>query len=143
MIIKKRNKHNLLCYWDDIANASKVKSRLEKCEQIDLNHFCAKLFPIQYEMMWHTVGEGKRDAFYGAMLKRRGKKDGVPDWLVMIPVNGKPGLFLELKRSRKTDSSIPKGEREFLLNAEKWGYVCVIAYGYKPALQAIEDYLNK
>jgi len=142
LILNKRNKSGLMCYWDDVANASKIKSRLEKCEQQDLNMVCAKLHPDKYEMMWHTVGEGKRDAFYGAMLKRRGKKDGVPDWLVMIPINGKPGLFLELKRSRKADSSIPKTEREFLLTAEKWGYVCIVAYGYKPALLAIEEYLN-
>jgi hypothetical protein len=143
MIVNARNKAGVMCYWDDQANASKVKSRLEKCEQVDLNHFCAKLYPDEYEMMWHTVGEGKRDAFYGAMLKRRGKKDGVPDWLVMIPTNGKPGMFLELKRSRKADSSIPKEEREFLLTAEKWGYTCIVAYGYLPALEAIKKYLNK
>ena len=141
-VINKRNRSGLLCYWDETLNASKVKSPKEKFEQINLNSFCTKLWPDEYEMMWHTVGEGKRDAFYGAMLKQRGKKDGVPDWVVAIPRGGYGCLFIELKRSVKSDSSIPKSEKDFLLNSEKWGNKCVVAYGYLAALEAIKDYLN-
>ena len=143
MIIKKRNNHGLMCYWDDVANASKIKSRLEKCEQQDLNMFCAKRWPDLEKMMFHVVNEGGTGGGqYGADLKKYGRKKGVPDWLVMIPVGGKHGLYVELKRSRKQDSSISKESREFLLLAESLGYICVIAYGFRPALAAIEEYLN-
>jgi hypothetical protein len=142
MIIKKRNRSGILCYWDDVLNASNVKSRKEKCEQIDLNSFCKADFSDIYPMMWHTVNEGKRDSFYGAMLSKRGKKPGIPDWVVLIPAPGYTALLIELKRSRKSDSSIPKEERDFILIAEKFGVCVVVAYGYIAALEAINDYFS-
>lgn len=142
MIIKKRNKSGILCYWDDIQNASKIKSRKEKLEQIDLNSACKLKYPIEYTMMWHTVNEGKRESFYGAMLAKRGKKPGVPDWIVLITNNSYSSLLIELKRSRKSDSTIPKDEREFILNTENFDTCCIVAYGYKAALQAIDDYFT-
>ncbi len=142
MIIKKRNKSGILCYWDDKENAIKVKSRKEKLEQIDLNNACKLKYPKYYSVMWHTVNEGKRDAFYGSMLAKRGKKPGVPDWIVLMPKNGYSSLLIELKRSRKIDSSIPKDEREFLLNIENYGACCVVAYGCLAALEAINDYFS-
>lgn len=142
-IVSSRSKSGLLCYWDESANAKKTKSRLEKCEQQDLNMFCTKKWPEHQSMMFHVVNEGGTGGGqYGADLKKYGRKKGVPDWLVMIPNGRYHGLYVELKRSRKQDSSISKESREFLLLAESLGYICVIAYGYKPALSAIEEYLN-
>jgi hypothetical protein len=106
--------------------------------------FCTKRWSKYESMMFHVVNEGGTGGGqYGADLKKYGRKKGVPDWLVMIPSGTSHGLYVELKRSRKEDSSISKESREFLLLAESLGYTCVIAYGYKSALAAIEDYLNK
>ncbi len=143
-IQKQRNKSGLLCYWDESLNARKVKSPLEKMEQINLNSFCIKLWPVESKMMWHTINESGSTGSqqFGAMLNQMGRKKGVPDWLVMIPVKGYHGLYVELKRSRKQDSSISKESKEFGITAEGYGYKVVYAYGYLAALQAIKDYLN-
>lgn len=143
-ILTQRNKSGLLCYWDDVANASPRKSRLEKVEQKDLNAFCTKRWPEESLMMYHVVNESgaSGDARYGAELNQMGRKKGVPDWPVMIPSNGYHGLYIELKRSRKKDSSITKESKSFAATAEKYGYKVVYAYGYCAALQAISDYLN-
>lgn len=144
MIIKKRNKSGILCYWDDKANASKVKSRKEKNEQIDLNSACSIRYPEEYNMMFHVVNESGSggSAQYGSELNKMGRKKGVPDWMVMIPAFDSCGLFVELKRTRKTDSSISKEQKDFLLCSENKGYVAIIAYGYLSALEAIEDYFK-
>ncbi len=142
MIIKKRNRAGILCYWDDSLNAIKVKSRKEKLEQIDLNNACKAKYPLDYSMMWHTVNEGERVSYYGAMLNNRGKKKGIPDWIVLISMHGYSSLLIELKRSRKKDSEIPVEERDFILNAEKFDSCVVVAYGYLAALEAIGDYFS-
>lgn len=144
MIISKRNRSGILCYWDDKQNARKVKSRKEKCEQIDLNSACEVRYQEEYKMMWHTVNESGSggSAQYGSELNKLGRKKGVSDWLVMIPCSGYHGLFLELKRSRKQDSSTSKEQKEFLVDAAKQGYQTVIAYGYLAALEAIKDYFQ-
>lgn len=144
MIKSAKNKTGILCYWDDVLNASKVKSPKETPEQKNLNSHCSKIWPKLSPMMYHIVNEsgGTGSAQYGAQLNKLGRKKGVPDWPVMIPSNGYHGLYVELKRSRKVDSSTSKEQKEFLLMAESLGYKCVIAYGYKAALKSIEEYLK-
>jgi len=143
MIIKKRNRSGILCYWDDVLNASNMKSRKEKCEQIDLNSACSVRFPEEYSMMFHVVNEGGTGgAQYGADLKKYGRKKGVSDWITMVPSCGSHGLVLELKRSRKADSEIKPEQKTFLLNCQARGYISIVAYGYQAALEAIRDYFS-
>ena len=144
MIISKRNRSGILCYWDDVLNASKVKSPKETLEQKQLNSHCNIIYPDLSHMMFHVINEsgGSGSAQYGAMLNMMGRKKGVPDWLVMVPANGKHGLYVELKRSRKQDSSISKESKAFLLQAESLGYTCIVAYGYVAALKSISDYFD-
>jgi hypothetical protein len=145
MILSARNKSGILTYWDEQLNACKVKSPKENPEQVNLNSHCSSRWPDLSKMMWHVVNESgsSGDSRYGGELKKRGRKKGVPDWHVMVPSNGYHGLYIELKRSRKKDATpISKDQREFLLLAESLGYQCIVAYGYKAALQAIEDYFD-
>lgn len=122
--------------------ATKQVDRLEKVEQMDLNRYCAKLWPTEYQSMWHTINEsgGSGSAQYGAMLNSMGRKKGVTDWLVMIPRCEYHGLFIELKRCHS--GTISNEQRSFMLRQESLGYRCVVAYGFRAALKAIEDYLN-
>lgn len=144
MIKSARNRSGLLCYWDDVLNAKKVKSPLEKVEQKQLNAKASFLWPDIEKMFFHVVNESGNsgDQRYGAELNRMGRKKGVPDWLVMVPKKGFYGLYIELKRSRKEDSSISKESREFLLQAESLGYKCAVAYGYLSAIEIMREYLK-
>ena len=144
MIKSERNKSGLLCYWDETLNASKIKSPKESIEQKQLNSGCLYRWPEYSQMMFHVINEsgGSGDSRYGSELNRMGRKKGVPDWPVMIPSGKYHGFYIELKRSRKSDSSTSKEQKTFLTQAELIGYKCVIAYGYKAALHAIEEYLK-
>jgi hypothetical protein len=148
-MIKSRNKKGLLEYYlaDQPKSTSKQKSRLEKYEQLDLNFHCKAQFPDEYDAMFHVVNESggaKSGAAkkYQEDLKKRGRKSGVPDWHVMVPAHGYHGLYIELKREFKKDSSLPKPECEFLLMQQSRGYCCIVAYGFRAALIAIKDYLT-
>lgn len=135
-----KNKHGITIYRQ--VDRSK-KSRSENCEQVDLNFHSAKLWPEYYQAMWHTVNESgaKGSAMYGAELNKRGRKKGVSDWVVAVPKNGFHGLFVELKKEGKDASPISQDQREHLLFQQQLDYKCVVAYGYKAALKAIEDYM--
>lgn len=145
-MIKKLNRGGIMEYYYSNQPTSKSKSKCppEKIEQINLNSFCLVNWPIESLMMFHVVNEsgGTGSAQYGAQLKKMGRKKGVPDWLVMIPKGEYHGLFVELKRQFKKSSSISGEQKAFLLKAQSLGYKCVVAYGYKCAIEAIQDYLN-
>lgn len=140
MIEITKNKHGITVYRS--TNRAK-KSRSENCEQVDLNSHSARLWPAEYQSMWHTVNESGQSgtAKYGVKLKQRGRKKGVSDWIVAVPKNGFHGLFIELKKEGKDASAVSKEQREFLLCQQQLDYVCVVAYGFKAALKAIDDYL--
>jgi len=127
--------------------ATKQVDRHEDLEQMDLNSHCKKLWPIEYGSMWHTVNESGgvkkgdwRKLKQQEKFKKTGRKRGVPDWAVMIPKGEYHGLFIELKRCHS--GSISKEQKAFILRQESLGYRCVVAYGFRAALKAIEDYLN-
>ncbi len=140
-----RAKHGLLEYFQEgqPKTTSKLKSRLEKYEQKDLNFHCRYLYPASYDSMFHVVNESGRggSAQYGAELNARGRKSGVPDWIMLVPKNSYHGLLIELKRDFIKDGKPTANEINFLKHHEQLGYKVVIAYGYKAALEAIKDYL--
>jgi hypothetical protein len=143
MIINKENNKGIMCYWDDVLNASKVKSPLEHIEQINLVSHCNQRWPKEFALMLHPVNEGLIPAQYRAKLNKCGLLKGASDWLILYPSNGFHYMVVELKRSRKKDSSVRIEQSEFILNAVEAGAHGVIAYGFKAALKSIEDYFNK
>lgn len=142
MIKSERNKSGVLCYWDEALNARKGKSPLEHIEQINLVSHCQHRYPKQFNLMMHPVNESNIPVQYRAKLNKCGLLKGASDWLVLYPSNGKPYLAIELKRSRKRDSSINKEQVSFLLNAESVGAFSCVAYGYLAALHAMKEYFK-
>jgi hypothetical protein len=142
MIKSERNKHGVLCYWDEQLNSSKTKSPLEHIEQINLVSHCQHKYPKEFNLMMHPVNEANIPVQYRAKLNKCGLLKGASDWLVLYPSNGKPYLVIELKRSRKRDSSVSQEQIDFLLNAEYVGAASCIAYGYKAALQVMKEYFK-
>jgi len=142
MIKSERNKNNILCYWDESLNTSKTKSPLEHIEQINLVAHCRQRWPKEFNLMLHPVNESDIKVQYRVKLNKCGLLPGASDWLILYPSNGKPYMVLELKRSRKRDSSVSQDQIDFLLNAEYVGAFACVAYGYKAALNAIEKYFK-
>lgn len=120
-----------------------AKSRKEELEQIDLNFHCQREFSEHYDSMWHTVNESGAygSKLYGDKLNRMGRKSGVCDWIVAVPAGEYHGLFIELKKVGKDASGVRKAQKYFIERQSNLGYKCVVAYGYKSAMQAIRDYL--
>lgn len=89
----------------------------------------------------HFANEGKRSAAYGHKLKRMGMRPGTADYFLAIPVEKYPGLFLELKRSDKSKSSLTDLQKQFLADMASRGYYCTVAYGADQAIAVVNDYL--
>lgn len=141
MITKKPNRAGILCYWDTEVQGKKC--RLEEYEQIDLvSHFKHK-WPNPAKMSFHPINESKSAPQYRAKLNKCGILKGASDWIVLFPSNGHPFMVIELKRANKKDAAaVSKEQKEFLVNSKKLGAFACVAYGYKAALVAIEDYFK-
>ena len=142
----KRNRFGVLVCWPDNQphRDSKLRSPKESVEQKQLNSHCKLKFPDEYDSMWHTVNESgdSGNGHYGSSLRAMGRKPGVSDWIVMIPTERHPGLFIELKRQHKRDGGAKPDQRKFLIRQESLGYACAVAHGYEAALHLIEMYLG-
>ena len=141
MIKLERNKSGVLCAWSEEANASNQKSRLEKYDGWDfaayVNHHMPEL------EMFHVANEGAFSPQQRDSLTRSGVRSGVSDYVILHrTLEGRPFALIELKRSRKRDSSISKEQVDFMLSREQQGGLCGIAYGTTVA-KAIVEWLYK
>ena len=93
--------------------------------------------------MFHVANEGAFSPQHRDSLSRSGVRAGVSDYVILHRTKqGHPFALIELKRSRKRDSSISKEQVDFLLSREKQGGFCCIAYGAKAA-KKIAEWLYK
>lgn len=141
MIKLERNKSGVLCAWSEEENASKQKSRIEKYEGWDfaayVNHHMPEL------QMFHVANEGAFSPQHRDSLTRSGVRSGVSDYAILhLTLQGHQFALIELKRSRKRDSSISSEQSDFLLSRERQGGFCCAAYGKSSAI-SIAEWLYK
>lgn len=105
---------------------------------------------------WHAVGHllapgallfaipngGKRTASNAARLKREGVLAGIPDIMLAWPAHGYHGLFVEMKRAQKSRATTTSHQKAAMATLEAAGYRCLVAYGFREAMAAIEAYLS-
>lgn len=137
MIKLERNKSGVLCAWSEEENASKVKSREEKYEAYD---FFAHVNYHHSELkMFHVANEGAFSSGHRNHLTRSGVLSGVSDYVILHrTLEGHTFALIELKRSRKRDSSISKEQVDFMLSRERQGGFCCAAYGKNAAIAIVE-----
>ena len=137
MIKLERNKSGVLCAWSEEENASKQKSRLEKYEGWDFAAYVNHHYPEL--QMFHVANEGSFSKQNRDSLTRSWFRSGVTDYAILHrTLDGHTFALIELKRSRKRDSSISEEQVDFLLSREQQGGFCCIAYGAKAAKAIIE-----
>ena len=91
----------------------------------------------------HQRGKnGQRFSLEGAKLKREGMKQGVPDVFLACPSGQWHGLFLEMKRAKKSLSRVTPEQLQWKAALEAMGYCVVVCYGADAAKAAIESYLG-
>lgn len=85
---------------------------------------------------------GKRFSLEGAKLKREGMKQGVPDTFLACPVGQWHGMFIEMKRAKKSLSKTSPEQIAWHGALRSMGYRVEVCYGAEAAKAAILDYLG-
>lgn len=133
-----------------------VKPPTEHQEQAALFDWAAEHADKRLEMLFAIPNgagvnhqhsrNGKRFSLEGAKLKREGMKQGVPDVFLACPskVNHvwKNGLFIEMKRAKKSLSRVTPEQLQWKAALEAMGYCVAVCYGADEAKAAIENYLG-
>lgn len=85
---------------------------------------------------------GQRNKITAARLKAEGVRAGVPDLFLAIPRAPYSGLFIEMKRAKKSLSKVSKEQRAKQELFERVGYEVATCYGAEEAIYKIKNYLN-
>ena len=115
----------------------KGKQPRENAEMITFFNELRSKHPDLAPLATHIKNEGKRTIQQIEKDKAEGLVKGFAD----IVIIGCPGFVCEMKSKSKT-SKTSKEQKEFLDAADKNGAFACIAYGYKAAMQAVEDWHN-
>lgn len=94
----------------------------------------------QLENLFAIPNGGQRSRVTGAMLKAEGVKSGVPDLCLPAPSGNYHGLFMELKR--RDGGKVSPAQADWIKRLNQAGYLAIVAFGAKEAIQIIKDYLD-
>ena len=101
--------------------------------------------PRRSEVCWpvHLTNKSFSCSLKNARIRYAGVRSGVSDYAILHrTLQGHTFALIELKRSKKRDSSISKEQVDFLLSRERQGGFCCVAYG-ATAAKAIIEWLYK
>lgn len=118
-----------------------MKSK-ESQEQQALIKWCAAAkckYPNLDRIYAIPNGAWVKNKWEGSKLKREGMRAGVPDLFLPVPKHGYHGLYIELKHGKNTAQPNQKEWIEFL---NSMGYKAVVAWEFKGAKEAIENYYS-
>lgn len=109
----------------------------EAAEQVTFFNQLRLHYPDSFGLLAvHNRNEGKKTINQVAKEKMEGMAVGAPD--IMIP--GNPAFLCELKRQDRTLSALQDGQLPYLYAAQKLGAFCCVAFGWKAAWEAFEEW---
>ena len=111
----------------------------EQIEQINLINWFNHQYPQYSDDLHHFANERRCSVQEGITLKRMGVKRGVADLFLAVPLNGKSGLWIELKIGK---NKLTKDQKEFLSRKRLRGYDAMCVYGKESAKEIIKSYLE-
>ena len=114
----------------------KGKQASESAEMVTFFNQLKKLYPEAAEAATHIRNEGKRTHAQTQRQKAEGMVTGASD----IFIHGSPSFACEMKSISKT-SKISDKQIAFLDAVDDLGGFAFVAYGYKAALLAVEEWL--
>lgn len=91
------------------------------------------------DFIFHVANERSTTPQAGALLKRKGVLAGVSDLLVMRPMQGYPGLFIELKVK---GGKVSPAQEKFLKTMQREGYMTRVCWSADEAIDLLISYLN-
>lgn len=111
----------------------------EQAEHINIVNWFNWEFPELEPDFHHFANERKCSVQTGRTLKRMGVKKGVADFFLAIPLNGKAGLWIELKVGKNK----PTKEQMDFAERKKWRhYEFAFVWGFEAAKEMILTYLK-
>jgi hypothetical protein len=93
----------------------------------------------RYANVVKVPNEGKRSASYGVRMKREGLAKGFPDLMVLYPMGGFHGMFIEMKREGE---KVRPEQREWISKLRRAGYLAGECYSADEAIRRIDSYLG-
>lgn len=94
-------------------------------------------------LLWaHIPNERKATAFALFELERQGLKKGFPDNFIAEPRGEYHGLFIELKRAKKSLSRKSEEQRTWVKALNEKGYKAAFCYGAEEAKRVVMEYLG-
>lgn len=111
----------------------------EKIEHINTVNWFNHHFPELSDDFHHFANERRCSVQEGRTLKRMGVKKGVADFFLAIPLNGKAGLWIELKagKNKPTKEQLAFAERKVMRH-----YEFAFVWGREAAREVIKTYLK-
>lgn len=91
------------------------------------------------DYLFHVPNGKLRHIKVALQLKKMGLRPGIPDLFFAFPYNSKPGLFIEMKRKKKSGSS---DNQRIMINRFREFYPVKICQGFEEARDAILNYLS-
>lgn len=136
---------SVCAYWEwDIAREKGDKpqeSPLTPKEDEEQKEFAAWL--DETGLLWyHTPNERRASVTELVNLTAQGMKKGVPDNFIAEPRGKYHGLYIELKRSKKSLSRKSPEQREWIESLNEKGYKAVFCYGAEEAKRAVLEYIK-
>lgn len=123
---------------------AKIKELIpsEHDEQVRLIEWC-NIWMHKYpelDLIFAIPNGGKRNIIVAKKLKAEGVKSGVPDLFLPVARKYYYGLFIEMKRIKK--SQISSNQNEWIQKLTNQGYLVATCYGHLAAEKMILDYLK-
>lgn len=84
---------------------------------------------------------GTRNPREAGRLKLQGVKAGVSDLHLALPINGKAGLWIEMKQPDRKKARVTASQKEWIDRMQLAGYDAHVCYGYQEAKHVIQDYI--
>lgn len=110
----------------------------EQITHINVVNWFNWTFPDLSDDLHHFANERRCSIQQGRTLKRMGVKKGVSDFFLAYPINGKCGLWVELKEGSK----VTKEQLEFGERKRSRGYDFSVTYGFEATKECILAYLQ-
>lgn len=86
--------------------------------------------------------DGSRFSREAMKLKAEGLKNGTPDLFLACPKPGSAGLFIEMKRARKSLSRTSDDQKAMIERLRAVGYRAEVCYGWEAARDVLLSYLG-
>lgn len=113
---------------------------LETDEQQRLILWVDTFHPKEGKLLFAIPNGGSRHPAEAARLKAEGVRPGVLDLFYMEPRGGYHGLFIEMKRSKRSMSVISGGQDHFIKRARGKNYAVRVCWGAAQAKEALGWY---